>query len=77
MPADDAAVVTHFFDAWAYFHDSRTRSGCGVLLVAVGDATSLEVVGRQFNLHLVARKDPDVVHAHLARDVGKEFVAVI
>ena len=47
------------------------------LLVAVGDTTSFEVVGGEFYLYAIARKDPDVVHAHFSRDVGQNFVAVL
>src|SRR4029450_1561880 len=46
-------------------------------LVAIGDATSTEVVGRELNLHLVAGEDADVIHAHLAGDVGQNLVAVL
>jgi hypothetical protein len=47
------------------------------LLVTVGNATSGEVVWGEFNLHLVARKNADVVHAHLSGDVGEHFVPVL
>src|SRR5437870_11483073 len=47
------------------------------LLVPVGDPTSAEVVGRELHLHPVPREDADVVHAHLAGDVGQHLVAVV
>src|SRR5215216_508902 len=46
-------------------------------LVAVRDATSGEVVGGEFDLHLVPRQDPDVVHPHLPGDVRQDLVAVV
>ena len=48
-----------------------------LLLVPVRDATPGEVVGSEFHLHLVAGEDADVVHAHLAGDVGQDFVPVV
>src|SRR4051794_16762625 len=49
----------------------------GWLFVAVGDASAIEVVRRQLDLHPVAREDADVVAAHLARDVPQGFVGVV
>lgn len=40
-----------------------------VRLVAVGYAPTLQVVGGQLYLHLVARQDTDVMNPHFARDV--------
>ena len=48
-----------------------------LLLVPVRDATSGEVVGGEFHLHLVAGENADVVHAHLSGDVGQDFVPVV
>src|SRR5690242_16391126 len=47
-----------------------------LLLVAIGDATSGEVVRRELDLHLVARSDADVVHAHLPGYVSEHLVPV-
>src|SRR5664280_193300 len=47
------------------------------LLVAIGDAAHREIVWRQLDDHLVTREYPDVVHAHLARDVREHLVAVL
>src|SRR5664280_2269356 len=47
------------------------------LLVAIGDAAPREIVWRQLDDHLVTREYPDVVHAHLARDVREHLVAVL
>ena len=47
------------------------------LLVSIDDATAGEVVGRKLHDHSVVRQDADVVHAHLAADVGKHLVAVV
>ena len=51
----------------------RTRRS----LVPVGDTTSLEVVGGEFHLDAIPRKDPDVVHPHLSADVREHFMAVL
>src|SRR5437763_13685568 len=45
--------------------------------LSVGDSTASEVVGRQFHLHLVARKDADVVLSHLPRDLRQHLVPVV
>ena len=47
------------------------------LLVSIGDTTAGEVVRGELYLDLVARKDADVVHPHLAADVRKNFVTVV
>ena len=46
-------------------------------LVAIGDATPLEVVRRELHLDSVTGEDADVMHAHLAGDVGQDLVAVL
>src|SRR5437764_14790180 len=45
--------------------------------LSVGDSTAGEVVRRQLHLHLVARKDADVVLSHLPRDLRQHLVAVV
>src|SRR5438093_8295928 len=47
------------------------------LLVAVGDAAAIEIVGRELDLHTVAGEDADVVAPHLARDVPEDLVFVV
>ena len=47
------------------------------LLVAIRNATSGEVIWRELYLHLVARKNTDVVHSHLSGDMRQNFVAVL
>src|SRR4029450_8736184 len=45
--------------------------GCALpLLVPICDAAAVQVVGRQLDLHSVARQDADVVPPHLAGDVA-------
>src|SRR5947209_19682060 len=70
VPADHLALLTDSLDARADLH------GC-LLLVAVGDAASGEVVGGQLHLDAVTGQDPDVVHPHLPGDVGEDLVAVV
>jgi len=75
---DDSAVVTHCLDACAYFHGCvlSLRSFCFPLLVAVGDATSFEVVRSELYLDAIAGENADVMHPHLARDMGQYFVTI-
>ena len=54
----------------------RRRGGAAGFDVAEGDAALAQVVGRQFECHLVADQDADVVLLHLARGVGDQFVTV-
>lgn len=49
----------------------------GHLLVAVGDASAGQVVRCEFNLNPVARKNSDVVPAHLSRDVAEHGQAIL
>ena len=35
-----------------------------------------QVIGRHFNLHLVAGQDFDIMQTHFTRDVGRDDVAV-
>src|SRR6185503_18370908 len=67
-------ITLHF--SHIFLTDGRTfmRSS---LLVPIGDAAAAEVVGRELDLHAVAREDPDVVHSHLPRDVGEDLVPVL
>ena len=45
--------------------------------VSIRDTASGEVVRGEFDLHLVAGKNADVVHPHLPRDVSQHVVAVL
>src|SRR5919112_995213 len=47
-----------------------------LLLVAVDDPTTREVVRRELHHHAVLGADPDVVLAHLAADVGEHLVSI-
>src|SRR3546814_6604817 len=49
----------------------------GLLLEAVGDATSLEVVGGDLDLDPITGEDPDAVLAHLPTQVPGHLVASI
>lgn len=46
------------------------------LLVAVGDASSAEIVRGEFDLDSVLRKNSDVVAAHLSRDVPQHGMPI-
>jgi hypothetical protein len=47
------------------------------LPVTENDATSGEVVGSDFDLDAIPRKDPDAMHAHLPGRVGENVVPVL
>ncbi len=52
------------------------RSPWSRLFVAVGDASSGEVVRGEFDLDFVARKNSDVVAAHLSGDVPQHGMPI-
>src|SRR3954452_13312678 len=60
----------------SWVRSSSTAAKQRYSLVAVGDATSGEVVGSEFHLNLVAGQDADVVHPHFPGDVRQHFVAI-
>src|SRR6187401_208500 len=60
----------------SYPRDAAGRYLQQRLLVAVYDPTAGQVVRAQFHDHAVLGEDADVVLTHLARNVGKNFVAV-
>src|SRR6186713_1752203 len=76
VAADHLALVAHLLDRRSDLHRASFAGGAGSrsggrhaggralerLLVAIGDAPSGEVVGRELDLHLVAGCDADVVH---------------
>jgi hypothetical protein len=47
------------------------------LPVTEHDATPGEVVGSDFDLDAISRKDPDAMHAHLPGRVGQHVVSVL
>ena len=57
--------------ARAVFPELAEGRRTSLLLVAVGDTTTLEVVRCQFDLDFVTGEDADVVHPHFAGDVCK------
>src|SRR5579875_3209038 len=76
---DHLALVTNLFDARLNLH----RISCALLrptprrsTVAVDDPAAIEVIGTQLDDHPVTRQDANVVHPHLAADVGEDLVAV-
>ena len=68
-------ITLHF--SHIFLTDGRTFNASLLLLVSVGDATTGQVVRSEFDLHLVAREDTDVVHAHLSGNVGQDLVSVL
>ena len=68
-------ITLHF--SHIFLTDGRTFIDGSLSLVAIGDAPTTEVVGRELDLHAVAREDPDVVHPHLPGDVREHLVPVL
>ena len=50
--------------------------GAARLLVAVRDATALQVVWRELNLNAITGEYADVMHAHLSGNMGQHLVPV-
>ena len=73
VATDDLALLTDFLHAGADLHGLLTSTS----LESVGDTTTGEVVGGELDLDLVAGKDADVVHAHLAADVREHLMTVL
>jgi hypothetical protein len=47
-----------------------------LLLQPVGDPTLGQIVGREFDLHPIARKDSDEIRPKLSTDIGADSVAI-
>ena len=75
--ADDLAVLTDSLDAAADFHGSPSGLAEVPGSVAVRDPALGQIVGADLDGHAVARKNPDVVHPHLAGDPRHDLVAVL
>ena len=73
VTADDLAVLTNLLDGRTDFHDVLSAAR---LFVSVCDAPAVKVVRRQFHADLVAGQNLDEMHAHFARNVTENFVAV-
>jgi len=48
-----------------------------VWLVAVNDAPTSQIIGRELNANPIAQEDADIVLAHPARDVGQYPMAIV
>ena len=47
-----------------------------ILFISPDNSSLGQIIGRHLDRHLVSRKDPDKVHAELARDVGEHLVTI-
>src|SRR5262245_57125535 len=78
MTADHLALVAHLLHRRTNLHRfDSTLPGPVPLPVPVDDPAPGEIVRRELHQDPVPRQDPDVVHPHLARDVGQDPVTVI
>ena len=73
VAANDFALLTHSLNARSNLHSFFLLQS----LVAVCDSTTLKVVRGQFHLDAISRKDPDVVHSHLAGDMGQNRMTIL
>lgn len=62
LATDHLAVATHFLDRSEYFHDISSET----LFCTECDAALTQIIWRHLHGYLVARKDPYIVHTHLA-----------
>lgn len=79
MPTDHFAFLADFFYTRFDLHGHLTSfslDGCHSL-IAIGNATSGEVIRGEFDLHFVAGENSDVIHPHLSGDMSQNFVAVL
>lgn len=75
MTAHNLTMLANLLDGRTDFHDrNATRSG---LLVAVGDTATAQVIRRQFHGDFVAGQNFDKMHAHFARNMTEDFVAIL
>ena len=79
VTTNDLALVADFLDAGTDLHDASVASDEEglVLLVSVGNATSGEVIRRELDLDSIAGQNSDVIHPHLARNVGKHLMSIL
>ena len=59
-----------------FFKDALVFIMVAFLFVSENDSTLREVVRTHFHFDLVAGEYLDVMHSHLSRNVGRDFVAV-
>jgi len=83
MAADHSALFTNLFNARSNLHRSLRTGTASPFdcsseqsLVAVGDPAAGQVVGSQFYLHPVSRKNTDVMHPHLSGNMRQNLVAI-
>ncbi len=72
MTTDYFTFFTDFFYRRAYFHLSRSP-----LIKAEGDASLGQIVGRHLYPNLIARKNLDVVHPHLPRNMAQNNMTIL
>lgn len=48
-----------------------------VLFIAPDDSSLIKIIRRQFNCHLISRKNPDIVHTKLPADMSEHHMLVL
>ena len=77
LPLDDLAFFANRLDRGSHFHRIVPPSvGLTLTLAAPGDPASGQILGRQLQGNFVTRVDADIIHAHLARYMCQNLVAV-
>ena len=70
----DFAIFAALLDGCFYFHIAMSIL---MLFISEGDSSFGQIIRRHFDLDFVTGQDLYVVHAHLARDMGDNHVAVV
>src|SRR4029450_7315547 len=74
---NDLALVADPLHGRPNLHLPAVPSISSELPVPVHDPPPGQVIGGELHQHPVAREDPDVVHAHLSRDVRQDPVSIV
>ena len=67
----DLAILTTLLDGCFNFHSVK------FLFVSERYSSFCQIIRGHFDPHFVSGQDPDIMHTHLARDVGDDHVAVV
>ena len=78
LAVDDFTLVTHFLNRRSDFHLFNPQFFCAahapLSLVAIGNASAVQVVGRQLDQHSITRKNPNDMLAHFPLNVRQHLM---
>lgn len=75
--ANQDIIGTDFFDTGTNFHELLDTSRLLLIPEPEADSALCEIVGGQLNFYSIARYKPDIVLAHLSRNVGDNAMAIL